>query len=172
MLTLSGSAHPLHDSLLQPCPGHKRMASPLDFTPELQEFWTAHPRDRVLNSRTAAFSTQFTGFSICHPMYHNKHMLKVVQHATASAINNQEATATFLLLPNWMENSTNAFHKTCSDNKDVCTILGNIPKTSMRHMPLLYQQSETPEATWGIRILEVWNKAAREQLITNPTHLG
>ena len=99
-------------------------------------------------------------------------MLKVVQHATASAINNQEATATFLLLPNWMENSTNAFHKTCSDNKDVCTILGNIPKTSMRHMPLLYQQSETPEATWGIRILEVWNKAAREQLITNPTHLG
>jgi hypothetical protein len=38
-------------------------------------------------------------------------------------------------------------------------------------MPLLYQQSKTPilpEATWGIRILlVVWNKAAREQLITN-----
>jgi len=57
-------------------------------------------------------------------MYDNKHMLKVVQHATASALNNQEATATFvLLLPNWLENSTNAFHNTCADNKDVCTIL-------------------------------------------------
>jgi len=33
-------------------------------------------------------------------MYDTKHMLKVVQHATASAFNNQEATATFLLLPN------------------------------------------------------------------------
>jgi len=49
------------------------------------------------------FSAQFIRFSICHPMYDDKHMLKVVQHATASALNNQEATATFLLLPNWME---------------------------------------------------------------------
>jgi len=67
-------------------------------------------------------------------------MLKIVQHATAFALHNQEATATFLLLPNWMENSTNAFH----DNKDVCTILGNIPKTSVRYMPLIYQQSKIP----------------------------
>jgi hypothetical protein len=59
-------------------------------------------------------------------------MLKVVQHAAAPALNNQEATATFLLLPNWMENSNNAFHKTCTDNKDVGTILGNIPKIKVR----------------------------------------
>ena len=26
----------------------ERMASPLDFTPELQEFWTAHPRESIL----------------------------------------------------------------------------------------------------------------------------
>ena len=82
--------------------------------------------------------TQVTGFSICHPMYDEKHMLKVVQHATASTLKNQEATATFLLLPNWMENSTNAFHKTCTDNRDFCTILRNIPKTKVCYMPLLY----------------------------------
>jgi hypothetical protein len=38
------------------------------------------------------------------------------------------------------------------------------------YMPFLYQQSNTPplpKATWGMRILVVWNKAAREQLITN-----
>ena len=89
----------------------------------------------------------------------------------------QEATATFLLLPNWMENSTNAFHKICTDNKDVCIVLGNIPKTKVRYMPLQYQQSKTPplpEATWdwGMCILVFWNKAAREQLITNnPSYL-
>jgi hypothetical protein len=59
--------------------------------------------ERVIGSRTDAFSTQFTGFSICHPMYDDKHMLKVVNHATASALSNQEAIATFLLLPNWMQ---------------------------------------------------------------------
>jgi hypothetical protein len=62
-------------------------------------------------------------------MCDDKHMLKVVQHATASALNNQEATITFLLLLNWMENSTNAFHKACTDSNDVCTIHGYIPKT-------------------------------------------
>ena len=44
------------------------------------------------------------------------------------------------------------------------------PKENLRYMSLLYQQSKTsplPEATWGMRILVVWNKAAREQLITN-----
>ena len=41
------AAHPIHDSLSQPRrPGHKRKNGlPLDFTPELQEFWTAHLRE-------------------------------------------------------------------------------------------------------------------------------
>jgi hypothetical protein len=34
-------------------------------------------------------------------MYDDKYMLEVVQHETASALNNQGATTTFLLLPNW-----------------------------------------------------------------------
>ena len=100
----------------------ERTVSPFDFTPEFQEFCTAHPKDRVLSSRTDAFSTQSTGFSISHPMYDAKHMLKEVQHATTSALNNQEATTTFLLLPRWMESNTNAFHKNCIDNYDVCTM--------------------------------------------------
>jgi len=28
-------------------------------------------------------------------------------------------------------------NKTCPNNKDVCTILGSIPKTKVRYMPLL-----------------------------------
>ena len=67
---------------------------------------------------------------------------------------------------------TNALYKTCTNNKDVCTCtLTNIPKKKVRYMSLLYQQSTTPplsEATWGIRtVLVLWNKAAREQLVTN-----
>jgi hypothetical protein len=99
-------------------------------------------------------------------MYDDKLMLKVVQDATASALNNQEATTTFLLLPNWMENSTNAFHKTCTDNKDVCTLLETSHKESALHAtPLPAKQNTTPTRSnmepWGIRILVVRNKAAR-----------
>jgi hypothetical protein len=84
------------------------MASTLDFTPE---FWTAHPRDRIFGSRTDALSTQFTGFSICHRKYDDKHTFKVVQHTTASSLNNQEAIATFMLLPNWVETAPTLFTK-------------------------------------------------------------
>ena len=52
----------------------------LDFTPDFHEFWKAHQRDRVFNIRTDALSARFTGFSICHLMYEDKHVLKVVQH--------------------------------------------------------------------------------------------
>jgi hypothetical protein len=106
---------------------NERMAIPLDFTPEFKEFWTAHPRDRVFSSRTDAISTQFTGFSICHPIYDDKHILKVVQHATAFALNNQVATAIFILLPNWMENSIHAFTKPALTTRMFALgILGNI----------------------------------------------
>ena len=115
----------------------ERMASPLDFTPELKSSGQPTQEAEFLVPEQA-FSTQCTGFSICHLMNEDMHTLKVVQHATASALNNQEATATFLLLSNWMENSTNAFHRTCTDNKDVCALLGNNSKTKVRYMPSLY----------------------------------
>ena len=35
------------------------------------------------------------------------------------------------------------FHKTCTDNKDACTILRDYPKKMVRHMPLLYSCMST-----------------------------
>jgi len=75
------------------------MASPLDFIPEIQKFLTAHPRDRVFGARTDASSILFTGFFICHPKHDDdKQILIIMQHATASALNDQEGTAIILLL--------------------------------------------------------------------------
>jgi len=93
------------------------MASPLDFTPDFQELWTAHPRDSVFGSRTDAFSN--TDRCILHlpPYVWRKRMLKVVRHATTSALNNHYYPAA--LLRNSTEDSTNAFYKTCADNNGV-----------------------------------------------------
>jgi len=72
-------------------------------------------------------------------MYDDKHMLKAVQHATASALNNnQKATATKL-----DRKQRQRFSQKLHDNKDVCTILGNIPKKKkMRDMPLLTSKAK------------------------------
>jgi len=44
----------------------ERMASPLDFTPELQEFWKAHPRDR----QSTWFQNRCGDLNIVHWILH------------------------------------------------------------------------------------------------------
>jgi len=147
---------------------NERMAIPLDFTLEFKEFWTAHPRDRVVSSRTDALCTQFTGFSICHSMYDDKHMLKVVQHATAFALNNQVATAIFMLLPNgWKIAPTlsqnlhwqqGCLHYSWKHLKD---------KSALHATPLpAAKQNTTPaRCNMGLRILVVWTKLPGSNLL-------
>ena len=79
-------------------------------------------------------------------MYDDKHMLKIVQHATASALNNQEATATFLLLLNWMENSTNALKKTALTTRMFALSHLETPKdkSALHTAPLPAKQNTTP----------------------------
>jgi hypothetical protein len=60
----------------------ERIASSLDFNPELlkssgqpiqERFWF---QSRCIQGK--AFSTQFTGISICHPRYDDKHNLRLM----------------------------------------------------------------------------------------------
>ncbi len=48
-----------------------KMASPLDFNPDLPRYWSSHPRDTIFGAFTDCFSSSFSGFSICHPIYNN-----------------------------------------------------------------------------------------------------
>ena len=52
-----------------------KMASPLDHEPKFPHYWSEHPKDKVLKANTNAFSSRFSGFSICHPIYHENTML-------------------------------------------------------------------------------------------------
>ena len=81
-------------------PGHKKMASPLDYDPKFSLiYWSEHPKDKVFGANTNAFSSRFSGFSICHPIYHENTMLLATRHAVYSAAVSTEETATFMLLP-------------------------------------------------------------------------
>jgi hypothetical protein len=139
-------------------------ASPIDFTPEFQKLWTAHPRDRVFGSKTDAFPTQFIEFSICHPMYDDE--LKVVQLATTSALHNQgQPLPSYCSQIGWKTAPT-LFTKRALTIR-MFALYMNIPKTKVRSS----SKVPLPEPTWGIRILACWNKAAWKQLITT-THPG
>jgi len=48
----------------------EKIASPLNHDPTLPQYWSEHPRDKAFGAHCNAFSSKFTGFSICHPIYH------------------------------------------------------------------------------------------------------
>ena len=72
----------------------------------LSHYWSEHPRDKVFGANTNAFSSRFSGFSICHPIYHENIMLLATRPAIYSAAVSTEETATFMLLPSWNTDMT------------------------------------------------------------------
>ena len=63
------------------------MVSPLDHDPKSPHYRSEHPRDKVFGANTNAFSSRFSGFSICHPICHENTMLLATRHAIYSAKN-------------------------------------------------------------------------------------
>jgi hypothetical protein len=93
----------------------EKMASPLDHDPKFPHYWSEHPRDKVFGANTNAFSSQFPGFSICHPIYyHENTMLLATRHAIYSAAVSTKEPATLMLLPSWNKKmSTNPYATLC-----------------------------------------------------------
>ncbi len=44
-----------------------KMASPLDFNPSYSHYWSADSRNALFGAHIDSLSSQFTGFSVCHP---------------------------------------------------------------------------------------------------------
>ena len=72
----------------------------------------------MFGANTNAFSSRFSGFSICHPIYHENTMLLATRHAIYSTAVSTEETATFMLLPSWNKKY---------DHKSLCITLPQIP---------------------------------------------
>ena len=62
----------------------QKFASPLDFDPSYQAYWSRKTRDAVFGARTNALDTKFTGFSFCHPIYCDYLLHSLVEHALQS----------------------------------------------------------------------------------------
>jgi len=62
----------------------QKFASPLDFDPSYQAYWSKNTRDTVFGASTNAFDTKFTGFTFCHPNYCDNLLHSLVGHALQS----------------------------------------------------------------------------------------
>ncbi len=77
----------------------EKMAFPLDFNTSYSHYWSADSRDALFGVHLNSLSSQFTGFSVCHPIYDEHTMNLSLRHAIYSAILSTEAIATSMFLP-------------------------------------------------------------------------
>ena len=146
----------------------EKMASPIDFNPSYLNYWSATPRDRVFGAFHDALSSQFSGFSMCHPIYDDIAMMRALRHAIYSAILSTDATATFMFLPCWGGSmSTNPYSILLNAYPHLCYNLGAIPLAKLTYttpQSWLSQETPLPQHNWSMKIIAVWNTAARRHL--------
>jgi hypothetical protein len=82
------------------------MVSSLDYDPTLPQYWSEYPRDKAFGANCSAFTSKFTGFSLCHPICYENTMYLAARYSIYSAALSTEATATFVFLPSWEKRTT------------------------------------------------------------------
>jgi len=139
----------------------ENMASPLDHDLKIPHYWSEHPRDKVFGANTNAFSSRFSGFSICHPNYHEKTMLLATRHAIYSVAVSTEETATITLLPSWNKDmTTNPYALLCRKYPHICKFLGTIPSDQLQYAKVPFGnnlQIPLSKHSWGLQIIAIWN---------------
>ena len=107
----------------------------LEYDPKFPHYWSEHPRDKVFGANTNAFSSRFSGFSICHPIYQKKH--HAISNKTRpiySAAVSTEETVTFMLLPSWNKDmTTNPYASLCRKYPRIRKFLGTIPSNQLQY---------------------------------------
>ncbi len=115
----------------------EKIASPLDHTPKYPIYWSTDPCDRVFGATPSDFSSKFSGFSVCHPVYDDQLIHRAPRHAVYSAIANNIQTATFMFLPCWGGRmSTNPYSKLLNAYPHFCCILGTISSSNLDYATL------------------------------------
>ena len=116
-----------------------KMALPLDHDPTLSQYWSELPRYRAFGANCNAFFSKFTGFSICHPIYHKNTMYLDTRHAIYSAALSTETTATFMFLSSWNKRINNFPYESLNRRfPHTCKFLGSTPSDQLQMQKCLF----------------------------------
>ena len=145
---------------------------------------------QVFGANIDAFSSRFSGFSICHPIYHENTMILAARHASYetlkkgnltdaifvlrvihihvtiySAAVSTEETATFMLLPSWnTKMTTNPYASLCRKYPHMCKFLDTIPSNQLQYAKVpFWNKIQIPlsKHSWELKIIAIWNTKGR-----------
>jgi len=146
----------------------EKMAFPLDYGPTLPQYWSEHPSNKAFKANCNAFSSKFTGFSICHPIYHENTMCFASRRAIYSAALSTKATATIMFSPSWNKRMTiNPYASLYRRFPHTCKFLSSIPSDQLQYAQVPSwnnMQTPLPKHTWDLHIIAIWNTKGRNCL--------
>ena len=88
----------------------ERFASPLNFNPKMQSYFSLYPEDQVFGASWDAYSCKWLGASQSNPEYEADEMEKAVRWALLSCEATEEPSLTAFILPDW-GTTGNAYQK-------------------------------------------------------------
>jgi hypothetical protein len=116
---------------------------------------------KFLGQTPTLFSSRFSGFSICNPIYQENTMLLATRHAIYSAAVSTEETATFMLLPVWNKDMiTNPYASLCRKYPHMCKFFGTIPSNQLQYAKVPFWnniQIPLSKHPWGLKVIAIWN---------------
>ena len=127
--------------------------------------WSEHPRNQAFEINCNAFSSKFTGFSICHPIYHENTVYLATRHAIYSAAFSTEATASSMFLPCWNKRMTiSPYASLYCRFLHLCKFLDSIPSDQLQYAKVPFWnniRTPLPKHTWEVHIIAIWNTEGR-----------
>ena len=142
----------------------ERFASPLNYHPGMQRYWSCFERDQIFGALHDAYSHKWTGLSVANPEYDSQEMYKAVSWAVHSSQATDHPTLTAFVLPAWTGGSNTAYLKWTQKRPDLCHTLTTIPRKSFKFVPpesntLGMDAADAGHPRWDVTILLVGNKA-------------
>jgi len=141
----------------------ERYASPLNFNPNMDMYWSVHQRDVLFGAKHDTYAYTRTGSGVANPEYEDPEMNRSVAEAVWAARNNkEEPTLEFHVLPAWTESSSTAYVNWLDQAPEVCKHVLQIPRQHFRFQTptaWLTGTTFTGHPKWGVNILVTGNQA-------------
>ena len=152
----------------------ERFASPLNFNPHMDEYWSIHQEDTLFGARHDSFRCYWTGPSEANAEYEHDELFKAMRWAVHSALQ-QEPSLTLLVHPAWDERSNTAYQRWLDECGEVAQVLVRIPRKNFKFTRPTHwadQDDLAGHPRWDVNFIVTANEQGWERYSTLRTEDG
>jgi ribonuclease HI len=144
----------------------ERFASPLNFNPKMQQYWSVHKRDQIFGARWDTYRYQWTGSSVHNPEYEDPALNKNMATAVAAAQHTQAPVLGVHILPAWTDSNRTSYMAWLSHYPENCKHVLQIPRRHFRFQkPTTWELGDmyAGHPRWDVNIVVTGNQAGFTQ---------